>query len=200
MQPIPAHDAVTRLGGVARTADVERLSSRARVRTALRRGELVRVGHGRLGLPALERAARAAAAVNGYLSHVSAALHHGWEAKHVPDLPQLVLSRRNARQGEPADFIADVHVADVPPCDRDRWATSPLRTVLDCARGLPFSDALCVADSALRHGAVTPERNSSRLLRTWVRGYAGWSSTPTPGRRTPSSRRCVPCACVRGSG
>ena len=32
--------------------------------------------------------------------------------------------------------------------------TAPLRTVIDCARQLPFEEALAVADSALRSGAV----------------------------------------------
>jgi very-short-patch-repair endonuclease len=36
-------------------------------------------------------------------------------------------------------------------------ATSPLRTVLDCARYLPFGEALAVADSAARSGKVQPE-------------------------------------------
>lgn len=33
--------------------------------------------------------------------------------------------------------------------------TEPLRTVVDCARDLRLKEALAVADSALRHGAVT---------------------------------------------
>ena len=33
--------------------------------------------------------------------------------------------------------------------------TEPVRTVIDCARDLPFDEALCVADSALRVGDVT---------------------------------------------
>jgi hypothetical protein len=36
-------------------------------------------------------------------------------------------------------------------------ATSPLRTVLDCARYLPFGEALAVADSAVRSGKVQAE-------------------------------------------
>jgi very-short-patch-repair endonuclease len=36
-------------------------------------------------------------------------------------------------------------------------ATSPLRTVLDCARHLPFGEALAIADSAVRSGKVQPE-------------------------------------------
>lgn len=43
--------------------------------------------------------------------------------------------------------LADDEVAD--------GVTSPLRTVLDCARRLPFDQALAVADSALRSGRVT---------------------------------------------
>jgi very-short-patch-repair endonuclease len=34
--------------------------------------------------------------------------------------------------------------------------TSPVRTVIDCARRLEFGPALAVADSALRHGDVRP--------------------------------------------
>jgi very-short-patch-repair endonuclease len=34
--------------------------------------------------------------------------------------------------------------------------TSPVRTVIDCARRLEFGPALAVADSALRHGDVMP--------------------------------------------
>jgi hypothetical protein len=33
--------------------------------------------------------------------------------------------------------------------------TSPAWTVIDCAKDLPFDEALAIADSALRHGDVT---------------------------------------------
>ena len=36
--------------------------------------------------------------------------------------------------------------------------TSPLRTVVDCARHLPFDEALAIADSALRAVAVTRDQ------------------------------------------
>lgn len=42
--------------------------------------------------------------------------------------------------------------------DLDGWATNKLQTVLMCAADLPFPDALAVADSALRHRDVPPER------------------------------------------
>jgi very-short-patch-repair endonuclease len=46
-------------------------------------------------------------------------------------------------------------------------ATSPLGTVLDCARYLPFGEALAVADSAVRSGKVQPEilREAAQALR-----------------------------------
>jgi hypothetical protein len=40
----------------------------------------------------------------------------------------------------------------------DAGVTSPIRTVVDCARVLPFDQALAVADSALRSGDVEPQQ------------------------------------------
>ncbi|MFT3874749.1 MAG: DUF559 domain-containing protein [Nocardioides sp.] len=45
--------------------------------------------------------------------------------------------------------------ADLAPAEIVNGVTSPVRTVLDCARLLPFDEALCVADSALRSGSLT---------------------------------------------
>jgi very-short-patch-repair endonuclease len=39
--------------------------------------------------------------------------------------------------------------------DVEAGVTTPLKTVLDCARHLPFDEALAIADSALRSGAVS---------------------------------------------
>jgi len=36
--------------------------------------------------------------------------------------------------------------------------TAPGRTVMDCAKAMPFDEALAIADSALRHGNVTKQR------------------------------------------
>jgi very-short-patch-repair endonuclease len=41
--------------------------------------------------------------------------------------------------------------------DRADGVTTPVRTVIDCARRLPFDEALPIADSALRSGLVTRE-------------------------------------------
>ncbi|WP_245644408.1 DUF559 domain-containing protein [Nocardioides jensenii] len=152
-----AAEAVARLGGVARTRDVTRLSSRTRVRTAVRRGDLVRVARDRLALPITDTALRTAQKVNGHVSHLSAALHHGWEVKHPPALPQVTLRSDKTLLDGHDDFIAETYRRRLRPAERQGWSTSPLRTVLDCARDLPFDVALCVADSALRHGDITKE-------------------------------------------
>lgn len=167
-KPLGAVEALALLGGSARQRQVAALSSRTRIRTAVRRGEIVRVGHGRLVLSVADRGLRMAQGVNGYVSHLTAALHHGCGVKFPPDLPQLTIPNRQKEQEEPEDFLADVHRRPLPGADRTGWATSKLRTVLDCARDLPFDEALCVADSALRAGDVTADE-----LVTAAAGYRG---------------------------
>lgn len=84
--------------------------------------------------------------VGGHLRLLSAAAHWG-ETKWPARFPQVVAPRR---PDTPVD--AELAYAVLPPSDRDGWATSRLRTVLDCAAELRFDEALAVADSALRHG------------------------------------------------
>ena len=88
------------------------------------------------------------------LSHLSAAVHHGWKVKTVPDAAWVTIPRnRRLRPAQRVDVIP--RLADLAPYDVREGVTTPLRTVLDCCRSLPFDDALAVADSALRSRAVT---------------------------------------------
>ena len=48
-----------------------------------------------------------------------------------------------------------LHWADLTAAEVSARLTSPLRTVLDCTRVLPFDEALAVADFALRSGRVS---------------------------------------------
>lgn len=146
------------------------LSTRQRVRSALGRGELVRVGRNRLALPVADHGLRAAQEVNGFASHLTAALHHGWKIRFPPEIPQVTVPRHRSLPQEPTTLF-EAFARDLPTEDRDGWATSRLRTVLDCARDLPFVDALCVADSALRAGDVS----QAELLRAAdrIRGPVG---------------------------
>ena len=85
--------ALERLGGVARTETLLRLTSRARLRIALRRGLVVRDSRGVYSLPGVDEALRAAGRLSGVLVEDSAAQYHGWELKHRPAIPCVAVPR-----------------------------------------------------------------------------------------------------------
>lgn len=147
MNPVTA---LTRLGGIGSTAEVLTLTTRKRLRRAVERRQVVRVSRGRYALPTADEARAVAREVGGHLRLLSAAAHWGWEVKWPTRFPQVVAPRR-----PDTPVRAEMAYAVLPPADRDGWATSRLRTVLDCAAELPFDEALAVADSALRHGDLT---------------------------------------------
>lgn len=139
-----------RMGGIASWRQLVAVSSAAQVRSALANGGIVRIGRGTYGLPGLDEAPRAARRLNGVLSLTSAALQHGWAVKTPPTWPHVTVPRhRNVsphrRRG------VQLHYGDVAA---DGIVTTPVQTVIDCARALPFDEALCVADSALRSRMV----------------------------------------------
>ena len=144
--------ALTRLGGIGATTDVLALTSRKRLRRAVASRRVVHVSRGRYALPVADEARDVAAQVGGHLRLLSAAAHWGWETKWPARHPQVVAPRGPERP-VPAELAYDV----LPRADRDGWATSRLRTVLDCAAELAFDEALAVADSALRHQDLTSE-------------------------------------------
>jgi very-short-patch-repair endonuclease len=146
--------ALERLGGVATTAQLVTLSSRRRLRVALRRGEITRVGRGRYASAEATRDRTTAISLAGVTSHLSAARHWGWPVKWPPDRPWVTVRRKRHLDAE-TRAVVNVSYADLTPDEIVDGVTSPLRTVLDCARRLPFDEALAVADSALRAGAVT---------------------------------------------
>jgi hypothetical protein len=212
MDPV---EALTRLGGVASTKDLEKLSSRAGVRTALKRRDIIRAGRNRLTLPTVDRAHTAARAVNGYVSHLSAAAHHGWEIKFPPDRPQVTVPRAR-KIPEDLEILVELFHLDIPAADRDGWATTKLRTVVDCGRDLPLDDALCVADSALRHKDLSYEELNEaaakitgrgaeqvRLVARYADGARPTRSSlscgplpPSPGSTSyPSTRRSAETCC-----
>jgi very-short-patch-repair endonuclease len=147
-------ETVAFLGGVA-TWRVLRVVHPARlIRRAVDTGVVVRPGHGRYVLPAASAQLRVAQSIGATVSHLSAAQQHGWPVKTVPERAWVtVRHKRHLREGQRADVIP--RWADLGPNDARHGVTTPLRTVLDCARALPFDEALAVADSALRHGSVT---------------------------------------------
>lgn len=144
----PVH-ALIEMGGIAALGELQDRTTRKRLRTAVSRGDVVRISRGRYCLPHAANAYADAQRSGAYLSHLSAALHHGWAVRMPPTRTHLVPT--------------------LPVRDRDGWATEEMRTIRDCAADLPFADALAVADSALRAGAVSHDE----LLQASVRWPSG---------------------------
>jgi very-short-patch-repair endonuclease len=154
MHPVAALD---RLGGTGDLRTLVRSTTRHRLRAAVRRGEVIRVGHGRFALPTADVGLKAAARLAGVASHASAAAVHGWELGRQPQKPAVIVPRnrkvpRDRRHG------VDLRYRRLAPEEVHGSVTSPHRTVIDCARDLPFPEALAIADSALRHGHVDADR------------------------------------------
>ena len=143
------------MGGVADARTLIRCTSRRRVRTALRKGQIVRDARGRYALPTAQAAVRAAARLTGVISGKSAAAYYGWAMKCPPEQPTVTVPRNRRVAPERREGI-DVKWRDIPPEHvTEQGVTSKAWTVIDCARTLPFDEALSIADSALRNGDVT---------------------------------------------
>ncbi len=163
---------VYRLGGVTDRSTLVRITSRAEVEAALRCGDIVRDGRGRYAVPVADKGLRAAHGISGVLSHRSAALYWGWEVKCVPPEPDVTVPRNRKLDPERRRGLA-VHWAQLEPEDVvDGRVTSRGRTLVDCLRSLPFDEALAIADSALRHHAITPDRLIQLAERVRGRGAA----------------------------
>ncbi len=131
--------ALTRLGGIATTSELAGLTSRKRVRRAVSAGRIVHVSRLRYALPSREEAGAVAISVDGHLRLLSAAAHWGWKVKWAAPWPQIQVA---AKPDDPVD--ASLSIGVLPRADLDGWATSRVRTVLDCAAELPFDEALAV--------------------------------------------------------
>lgn len=154
---------IEELGGIATRKALLQRADRADVDRALADGEIVADSRGRYALPVTDQAVRLAHAVSGLLSLTSAALHHGWEVKTSPDQPHILVPTKRKVAPELRRTI-HLHRGDLHPDEVDGIATSREFTLLQCLRTLPFDEALCVADSALRHGE--PPATLRRLAAT----------------------------------
>ncbi len=145
--------ALERLGGCATWSELRTYASERALRRATREGAILRVARGRYVLGSVTDHRRVAHQLAGAVSHLSAALAHGWKVKWVPDRPWVTVHRKRHLSPEQL-ATARIGWSDLSARERATGLTDPLRTVLDCARVLPFDEALCVADSALRAGDV----------------------------------------------
>ncbi len=111
--PVRVAEVVRRMGGVADSRTLIHRTSRAKVRTALRKGEIVRDGRGRYALPTAHAALRAAKRLNGIVSGTSAALHYGWPMKSPPRRPTVTVPRNRKVEPERREGV-DVKWRDIP--------------------------------------------------------------------------------------
>jgi very-short-patch-repair endonuclease len=113
-------------------------------------------------LPEAPVALTAARSHGGVVSHLSAAQHWGFGVINPPTLPHVTLEPDRVRRRTGLPCV--LHWASVPALDD---VTTPVRTVLDCIRTLTLTEALAVADSALRSGCVERDEllNAAASLR-----------------------------------
>lgn len=151
--------------------------SRAELSNALRSGTLVSPAPGWYALPGVRAGQALAIARRAVLSHQSAAEHHGLDLVTRAAEVHLTVprGRKHREKGE-------VHHGSDGPLDLRAGVTDVLTTVLDCARTMPFSEALVVADSALRDRRIGQEelrRAADRLTGRGARSarrVARWAS------------------------
>lgn len=124
------------------------------MRRALTSGGLRRIARGRYALPDAPLAYQAAAAVQGLVSHISAAEHWKLETLVPAAAAHVTVPAKAHPRSRPGVVL---HFSNVPDLDDHGDVTSPLRTVLDCALVLPLGEALSIADSALRRSLITSE-------------------------------------------
>jgi hypothetical protein len=153
--------ALAHLGGTAATDQLRRLTSRRAVRSAVAAGLVVPARRGTVALPVLDKTELTVRDLQAARSHLSAALHHGWEVGVPPAKPILTVPR--SAHVSPGDRqVAHIAWGNLSSEERANGVTDLDRTVVDCARTLPFGQALAVADSALRSGRLT----KAQLLET----------------------------------
>jgi very-short-patch-repair endonuclease len=142
---------LTELGGVATRRTVLRSCTRGDLDRALAAGDVVVVQRGLLALAVIDEQERAAARLGGVLALTSAALRHGWAVKTVPDRPEVMVSR-GRRVGKADRRRFRVLRGELGEGDTEAGATTPEVTLEHCMRRLPFDEALCIVDSAMRAG------------------------------------------------
>jgi hypothetical protein len=151
-------DVAKRLGGAARWSAFKAAGvSRHALAGAIAAGSLVRHGWGTYALPGADPDVVAAVRLNGFLSHESAAAFWRLDVRRPANEPRIVV---------PDDRRVPMPHRGVRLVERDRlegtenpWPVTTLeRTLTDCARTLPFADALVIIDSALRNRATEAAR------------------------------------------
>ncbi|RJK96853.1 hypothetical protein [Vallicoccus soli] len=144
-------------GGADRRADLHEAGyGPGLLAWALDRGLLVAHPGWVVALPGAAPDVVVARRLRGVLCDASAARWHDLPVLTAPRSTSVAVGRGTSRRALPG---AEVVRRTVPPEHRldGPPVTTPLATVLDCARRLPFLDGLAVADAAAHRGLVTPD-------------------------------------------
>jgi len=141
-----------RRGGTARASVLVAAHGREALERAVRGGEVLRVARGAYGLGSAPPALLAAVAVSGVASHAAAARLWLVDTLHQPTGIDVTVPRTARRR--PAVAGVRLHWSTLAPDEVHDRVTSPVRTVVDCARRLPFAESLGIADGFLRRGLV----------------------------------------------
>lgn len=146
------------MGGATDAATLRGCCDPWRIRVAVSQGRILRAGPGRYVLPGVAEAEVVAARVNGVVCLLSAAAYWGWKVKQPARRPTVTLPRgRKLTEARRAGL--DVRRLQITNHAIHRGiVTTRVQTVIDCARVLPFDEALSVADSALRQQRVTRDQ------------------------------------------
>jgi len=129
-------------------------TTRRQLRRAVKAGAISRPSRGRYALPTTAQTRAQAEELTAVVCLRSSAAVHGWELKSIPPKPEIAVRPNRKVTGDRWDGVRVcwLNLADDEVRD---GVTTPLRTVIDCARQLPFDEALAIADSALRSRKVT---------------------------------------------
>lgn len=156
------------VGGSARAGQLLQHFPARSVAAAVATGDVLRVGQGLYALASVAGAEQLALKARAVLFGRSAALAHGLGVLHRPELVEVAVPRGRRARAVPGTRVVTRLLL---PCDLVArgavQATSVVRTVLDCAAGLPFAEGLAIADSALRLGRATPSQLRD-AAREWV--------------------------------
>ncbi len=137
-------------GGVARRRDLLRVFSAVDIASAVAEGRLTETSRGRYSSHDATADVATAHGAGGVLGGLSAAQHWDWAVKRPSERPVVIVPRN--RSLVRADL--EVRRRDLPSGCVEGGVLNRVHTVVDCARTLPFDEALSVADSALRSGGV----------------------------------------------
>ena len=118
--------ALERLGGTASTKQLLRLTTRRRLRSAVRTGRIEQRTRGRYALPTATDARKAAAALTAVVCLRSAAAHYGWELKTQPRVPEVIVRRGRKLSVGQRTGVA-VHWANLAHDQVEHGVTTPLR-------------------------------------------------------------------------